>query len=135
MNDPSFVQTLVLPWVSAFATAIVPVLAGIGLKMLQQRNIDTQWYEAISRAGGVAYNAVLAAKVNPASREGLAIGAAAGADYLLSRKPGIVASKGLDPAALAQIAGAELGKLLAVDVNVQPVDTLPSVAPAVSARR
>lgn len=113
------VTAVVVPWLQAFAMALVPILFGLGLALLRKHQINTQWYEAIGRAGGAAYNAVLTSGAQLDSKAALAVGAKAGADYLAARVPGIVAARDLDPAALAQIAGAQLGTLLAVDPTVK----------------
>lgn len=125
----------ILPWLNAFVIAFVPlaatVLASRAVAYLAQRNINTCWFEAISRAGGEAYKAFLLTGKPITDVAALQLASAAGAAYLAARVPEIVLKRGLDPAALAQIAGAELGKLLAADPTVKPgpVAVVPVLVP------
>lgn len=119
MTD-TLVSSLVLPWLNAFALALVPVLGGLALALLRKHGINTAWFEAIGRAGGASYMALLASGKPVTDKAALVAAAQVGADYLVARVPSIVASKGLGPDALAQIAGAELGKVLGVDSTAGP---------------
>lgn len=114
----------VLPWLNAVILAFVPLAAAIignrALAYMAQRNIDTRWFEAISRAGGEAYKAFLLSGKPITNVPALQAASLAGAAYLATRVPEIVLARGLGPASLAQIAGAELGKLLASDPTITP---------------
>ena len=119
-----FLHTTAMPWVTAFALAFAPILASIiGTLIVQamhKRNLDTAWFEAIGRAGGVAYNTLLASGKPVTDRAALTAAAMAGAGYLADRVAPQLATRGLTPDAVAQIAGAELGKLLAADPSAGP---------------
>lgn len=110
----------VMPWLQAFVLALVPVLGAYALSLLRSHGIDNVLTQAIGRAGGVAYTQLLASGKPVTDRNALASAAMAGAAYLQDRVPGIVAAKGLSPGAVADIAGAELGRLLAADPAVGP---------------
>ena len=116
--------SLATPWVSAFvltlAGVILPLAYARGLAYLRAKHINTTVYEAIGRAGGVAYTAFLASGRPVTDRAALAAAAAAGGAYLESTVPGALAASGVtDPAKMATIAGAELGKLLALDPSIK----------------
>ena len=119
MTD-TLVHSLVLPWLNALVLALVPVFGGLALALLRKHGIDTAWFEAIGRAGGASYSSLLASGKPVTDRGALVAAAQVGADYLVDRVPAIVASKGLAPDALAQIAGAELGKVLGLDPTQGP---------------
>ncbi len=116
----AFVNAVVVPWLSAFALALLPILGGYAMALLRKRGLDNAFFQAVSRAGGVAYAALLASGRPVTDRAALTAAAVAGASYLETRVPGLVEARGLSPDAMAQIAGAELGKLLAIDPTVAP---------------
>ena len=110
--------TAALPWLAAFLLALAGVLGPLlylrGLAWLQARRIDTTVYQAIGRAGGVAYSALLASGRPASDGAALAAAAAAGGAYLAGKVPDALLARGVaDPKAMAELAGAELGKLLA----------------------
>ena len=119
-----FVQTVLVPWLTAFGMAFAPILASLAatfiIRAMHRRNLDTAWFEAISRAGGVAYASLLASGRPVTDRAALATAARAGAGYLADRVAPQVAARALTPEAVAQIAGAELGRLLAIDPTSAP---------------
>lgn len=120
----STVIGLVMPWLSAFVLALAGILLPLayakGLAYLKARRINTVVYEAIGRAGAVAYTAFLATGRPVTDRTALAVGAAAGGAYLKSRIPDALAVSGVvTPEAMAELAGAEMGKLLALDPSVR----------------
>lgn len=108
-----------LPWLQAFAAAVVPVLGTLALAWLRRRNINTTVIEAVGRAAGEAYRHV-AASGRPITDPG-ALGAAidAGGRYLVDRIPDTLQRAGVTPEAAAQLVGAELGRLLALDPSVR----------------
>lgn len=122
-----FIHAVALPWLQAFALALIPVLGGLAgafvVRELRRRNLDTAWFEAISRAGGVSYAALVASGRPVTDRAALAQAALAGGQYLQDRVLPQVTARALTPEAVAQIAGAEMGKLLAVDPTVVPGQT------------
>lgn len=115
---------LVTPWLAAFVLALVGIIAPLayakGLAYLRAKQVNTTIYEAIGRAGAVAYTAFLATGRPVTDRTALAVGAAAGGAYLKSRVPDALAASGVvTPQAMAELAGAEMGKLLALDPSVK----------------
>ena len=120
-----WVLAALLPWLQALALAAVGVVAPLlyvrVLAWLRARAIDTTIYEAIGRAGGRAYSALLASGRPVTDRAAIAAAAAVGGAYLMQTVPGALGAKGVaDPAAMAELAGAELGRLLAADPTVKP---------------
>ena len=115
-----FAASIVLPWLTAFVLALLPVLGGMVLALLRKHNLDNAFFQAVARAGGVAYTSLLASGRPVTDRAALASAALAGATYLQQRVPGLVQARGLQPGAVADIAGAELGKLLASDPSLGP---------------
>lgn len=113
-------QVFVLPLVNAVVLALLPILGKLALDELRKRNLDNEWYEAIGRAGGEAYKALLASGGSVTDQAALRAAAEAGGRYLLIRKSAQVVARGHDPQSLAQIAGAELGTLLASDPTLGP---------------
>ena len=115
------VQTVVLPWLSAFVLALLALLGGMMLALLRKHGLDNAWFQAIGRAGGVADGALVASRRPAPGRAALGSAARAGAPDQQTRVPELVQARGLQPSAVADIAGAELGKLLAVDPSVGPI--------------
>lgn len=113
-------RDFILPLANAVVLALLPILGKLALDELRKRNLDAEWYEAISRAGGEAYKALLASGKPVTDKAALAAAAEAGGRYLLVRKSAQVVARGHDPASLAQVAGAELGTLLASDPTLGP---------------
>ena len=128
-----FLHTVAVPWLQAFLMAFVPIAGSIAgaaiIAELRRRNLDTAWFQAISRAGGVGYAALLASGKPITDKAALLAAAQAGAGYLQDRVLPQLQARALSPDAAAQIAGAEMGKLLASDPTVGPIAPLP--APAV----
>lgn len=116
--DP--VVAILLPWASTLAAGAVSVGFGYGLNLLRKRGMDTRFFEAVGRAGGVAYSALLSARGSPTDPAALAQAAQAGAAYLIDRVPQLIQARNLQPADVTQIAGGELGKLLAADPSITP---------------
>ena len=116
------VNALATPVLSAIALALLGTLGTLayrlGLTYLEAHRIDTRWYEAIGRAGGVVYTSLAASGRPITDKEALARAAMAGAAYLTQRVGDIATLKALTPVDLAQIAAAEAGKLLATDPGV-----------------
>lgn len=115
-----FVQDIVLPWLSAFALALLPVLGGYAVALFRRRGLDGVWVEALRGAAGVAYSSLLTSGRSASDRVALVAAATAGAKYLHERVPGLVAARSLDPKAVADIVGSRLRGLLAVDPTVGP---------------
>ena len=119
-----FLHNVAVPWLSAFLMAFVPIAGSIAgaavIAELRKRNLDTAWFQAISRAGGVAYSTFVASGKPITDKAALLAAAAAGGAYLRDRVLPQVEARGLTPDAVAQIAGAEMGRLLAVDPTVGP---------------
>lgn len=117
MND-TLLQGVILPLLNTLILAVLPVLGTMALQALRKRNINTEWFEVIGRGGGVAYASLVASGRPVTDKTAMAKALAEGAAYIVARKPDIVADKGLGQAAVEEIAGAELGRLLAVDPTV-----------------
>ena len=115
---------VLLPWLSAVLLAIAGVLVPLaylrGLAWLRAHALDTTIYEAIGRAGGVAYQALLVSGQPASNPSALKAAAEAGGRYLLARVPEALAARGVASGAVAELAGAELGRLLAADPGVIP---------------
>ena len=112
--------TAALPWITAAVLAclgvVVPLAYARGLAFLKAHQVNTTMYEAIGRAGGEAYNAWVAnGKPTPGSPAFLAAAAAGGA-YLQATVLGTMQEKGVTNP--AQIAGAELGRLIAAKAGL-----------------
>ena len=116
----TMLQGIVLPWLSALVLALLPILGKLLLDELRRRNLNAEWYEAISRAGGEAYKALLASGKPVTDKAALLEAAQAGGRYLLIRKSAQVVARGHDPASLAQVAGGLVGSLLASDPTLGP---------------
>ena len=118
------VTTLLLPWLAAAVLAVggvlVPLAYARGLAWLRAHALDTTIYEAIGRAGGVSYRALLASGQPATSPAALQQAAEAGGRYLMARVPEALAARGVAPEAAAELPGAELGRLLAADPTVAP---------------
>jgi len=124
MTSTVFLWSFVIPWLSAFALAFIPIAAGIVstfvIAAMRKRNLDTAWFQAISRAGGEAYGSLLASGKPITDQAALLAAAKAGAEYLQAQVLPQVTARALTPQSLAQIAGAEMKKLFAVDPTVGP---------------
>ena len=122
MNDT--LALVLLPWLSAFVLAVAGVVVPLayvrGLAWLKSRSLDTTVYEAIGRAGGVAYRALLTSGQPASNPSALKHAAEAGGSYLLATVPEALAARGVRPEMVATLAGAELGRLLAADPTVAP---------------
>ena len=116
----TLVQGIIVPWLTAFALALLPVLGSLLVALLRKRGLDNAWFQIIERAGGVAYTHLLTSGRPVTDRAALAEAVLAGASYIQQRGPGLVEARGLAPGAVADIAGAQLGRLLAVDPTVGP---------------
>ena len=107
--------TAALPYLSALVLGVVGVVVPLaydaGRRWLEAKHVDTAVYQAIGRAGGVAYQALLTSGRPATDRAALLAAAAAGGAYLQATVPAALAAKGV--AHPADLAGAELGKLLA----------------------
>ena len=112
---------IVLPWINALVLALLALLGRMALAELQKRNLDNKFFQAVARAGGVAYTNLLASGRPVTDKVALLEAAMAGAAYLKERVPSLVAARGLSPVAREQIVGAELGKLLAADPSLGPL--------------
>lgn len=113
-----FLTTAFLPWLQAFATALLPLLGAMALTWLRRRQVNTVVFEAVGRAAGEAYKHIAASGRPVTDPVALAAGINAGGSYLLDRIPDTLRAAGLSPEDAAQIVGAELGKLMAIDPNV-----------------
>lgn len=102
--------------VTVLATVVMPAIAsclfGYGLKLLQAHRVDTRWYEAVGRAGGVAFVQFAGSGRPVTDKTALTEAAAAGAAYLRSQMAGQIAKRKLSEASVQEIAGAEFGTLL-----------------------
>ena len=123
MNQLISLATPVLSAVLLSILAVaVPLAYRKGLAVLEARKIDTTVYEAIGRAGGAAYLAFVASGRPVTDKAALEAAAAVGGRYLQARAADAIATKAgaaVSPGALADMAGAELGKLLAADPSVK----------------
>lgn len=108
---------LALPWLQAFADAVVPSLFGLGLVWLRQHKVNTTVVEAVGRAAGEAYKQMVQAGAG-ATPATLNAAVAQGKDYLLASIPSALKAAGVTPEGAAQMVSGELGKLLAVDPSV-----------------
>lgn len=119
----SFINDIA-PLILSIGVAAIPVVGGVlsplVLAVMRQRNLNTDWYEAVARAGGVAYQNLVSSGRPVTDKTALADAAFAGAHYLLERLPLQSKDRGLEAPDLAQIARAELGRLLALDPGVTP---------------
>lgn len=113
-----FLANIVLPWLQTFAAAALPILGALALAWLRRRQINTVVIEAVGRAAGEAYKHIAASGRPVTDPVALAAGINAGGSYLLDRIPDNLRAAGLSPEDAAQIVGAELGKLFAIDPNV-----------------
>lgn len=111
--------SIILPWLQAFAAALIPILGTMALGWMRQRNLNTAMVEAIARAGGEAYRHLASSGRPVTDTRAVTAAAEAGARYLLDRVPDTMRALGVSPEDAAQLAGAELGKLLAVDPSVR----------------
>ncbi len=116
----TLLEGIIVPWLSALALAMLPVLGSLALALLREHNMDNAFFQAVARAGGVTYTALVASGRPVTDRAALASAALAGANYLQQRVPELVQARGLQAGAVADIAGAELGKLLAADPTTGP---------------
>jgi predicted NAD/FAD-binding protein len=114
----------IAPSLIALGISAIPVvggvLSGVALSLMKSRNMDTMWFEAISRAGGYAYRHLAASGKPITDTDAILDAARVGADYLLDRLPEQIAKRELSHTAMAQIVTGELGKLLAQDPTVAP---------------
>lgn len=122
--DTAFWLQLASPIIQAVFGVVVSIAGAFIARAMQARNLDAQWFEAISRAGGAAYAALTASGKPITSADALQAAARAGAQYLAERAADVIRAKGgRTDDELAQIAGAELGKLLAADPTIGPAVT------------
>jgi hypothetical protein len=91
------------PLIISIGVGAIPVVGGIAstaiLATLRDRNMNTMWFEVVSRAGGLAYQHLVQSG-RPLDKPALTSAAAVGASYILAQ--------------------AELGKLLAQDPTIGP---------------
>lgn len=121
MSIPQFLfSTVIIPWIQAAVMVALPIVFTWGIAVLKKHNRDTRWYEAIGRAGGAAYNALLASGLPFNDPRAQKLAAEAGAQYLITRVPELMAARGRTPADAVQISHAEMGTLLARDPTVGP---------------
>lgn len=116
----AIVQTIILPWLQAAVLALLPVLGTFVVAILRKRGVDVRWFEAIGRAGGASYAALLASGRPASDPAAIHTATWAGAKYLLERVPDLVAARGHTVETLMQVSGAQLGVLLASDPGVAP---------------
>jgi hypothetical protein len=90
------------------------------LAELRNRNLDTMWFETVSRAGGVAYQSLVQSGQPYTDKQALLAAAAQGAKYIAERMPDTVAARHIQSPDLMDVVHGELGKLLARDPNVAP---------------
>jgi hypothetical protein len=111
------------PLIISIGVGAIPVVGGIAstaiLATLRDRNMNTMWFEVVSRAGGLAYQHLVQSG-RPLDKPALTSAAAVGASYILERLPGTVKARNLDTHDLINVAQAELGKLLAQDPTIGP---------------
>lgn len=84
-----------------------PLLFAWGLKILHKKNLDTAWYEAIGRAGGVAWGTMVSNGTTITDHQGLKNAATAGAGYLQTFMAEQILTRGLTDSHLVQIVAAE----------------------------
>lgn len=113
----------IAPILVSVGVGAIPVVGGVLsagiLAAMRSRNMNTMWFEVVSRAGGMAYQHLVASGA-PIDKASLVTSAAVGAAYILDRMPGTVKAQGLDTHDLIGVTQAELGKLLAQDPTVGP---------------
>jgi hypothetical protein len=107
------------PWVQQLFLAVLPVLGAWAVAELRRRSVNATLVAAIERAGGEAYRHLLASGRAPTDPGALAAAARAGSLYLFERVPDALRARGVSAEAAEQIAGAELGRLLATDPSVR----------------
>lgn len=104
--------------------AFIPIVAGVVstfiITAMRRRNLDTAWFQAISRAGGEAYGEFVQSGKPITDKAAWIAAAKVGGDYLHAQVLPQIAARGLTPEGVAQIAGAEMKKLIAGDPTVGP---------------
>lgn len=111
-------QNLILLWIQAFATALIPSLFALALVWLRRHQINTRVIEAVGRAAGEAYKQMIQSAGTQPTGVSLAAAVSAGCDYLLARIPETLRAAEITPEGAAQMVSAELGRLLAIDPTV-----------------
>lgn len=99
----NFVNTLLL----AVVSLTLPPLFAWGLTLLHKHNLNTAWYEAVGRAGGVVWATMVANGTQITDKEGLTTAAFTGAEYLQKFMNQQIATRQLNLNDLAEIAAAE----------------------------
>lgn len=117
--------TDIAPTLLAVGVSAIPVVGGVLsagiLSAMRARNLNTMWFETVSRAGGVAYQALVQSGRPYTDKQALVAAAAQGVKYLGERLPDTIKAQGLQTPDLLDVVHGELGKLLAQDPNVAPV--------------
>ncbi len=111
-------STVILNWIQAFISALVPALFTLALVWLRQHQVNTTVLAAIGRAAGEAYKQIVQSGGTAGNPICLAAAIAEGREYLMARIPDALKAAGVTPEGAAQLVSAELGKLLALDPTI-----------------
>ena len=106
----------VLPWAQAVAMAFIPTAGTIAGVWLRNKGINADVIEAAGRGAGAGMAAIVKSGLPRTSAAAVALGEQVATDYLTTMLPGKIASVGLSPAGVANLASAQLGRLLGVTV-------------------
>ncbi len=108
-----------LPWIDALAMIALPLIGAAVVRRMRSKQVDEVLVQAIERAGGAAYASLLASGRGPTDARALQLAASEGALYMVDRVGDAMREKGISPEGAEQIVKAQLGKLMAADVNVK----------------
>jgi hypothetical protein len=133
----AIVQNLILPWLDAFVTALLPLLFALGLAWLRRHHLNTTFLAILGQAAGTAYQQLAQSGAKITDSVSLHAAIAAGVSYLVANLPRALQAQGITPERAAAMVAAELGRLIALDptINVgsSPVSIpipVPAKAPA-----
>lgn len=111
-------ETAILPWLFAFATALAPALFALALVWLRQHHINTSLLAAAGQAAGEAYKQMVTAGAPVTDAASLNAAVAAGVEQMLANLPAALERAKMTPATAAAMVSGELGRLLAIDPTV-----------------
>ena len=103
------VEIVALGWL--LLPLLFVALAGVGVYFAHIHILDNRWYEAIARAGGVAFQAFAATERTISDKAAVAKAAMAGLQYLQDQMATQIAKRGLTSESVQQIVFAELTRL------------------------